>query len=100
MLSRKVFRTRLALSDKKYASYKQAVDTRSVSPFAIAAQWRPGALLVAPDALFDSRREQLVTLAKSHAIPTIYDNREFVAASGLMSYGSFAEQWQSDDGWS
>ena len=33
--------------------------------FAIAAQWQPGALLVASDALFDSRREQLVTLAKS-----------------------------------
>ena len=62
--------------------------------FAIAAQWRPGALLVAPDALFDSRREQLVTLAKSHAIPTIYDNREFVAASGLMSYGSFADGYR------
>jgi putative ABC transport system substrate-binding protein len=59
--------------------------------FAIAAQWRPGALLVAPDAFFNSRREQLVTLAQSHAIPTIYDNREFVAAGGLMSYGSFAD---------
>src|SRR6266404_6131198 len=48
--------------------------------FAISAQWRPGALLVAPDAFLDSRREQLITLAKSHAIPTIYHNREFVAA--------------------
>jgi putative ABC transport system substrate-binding protein len=33
-------------------------------------------------------------LAKSHAIPTIYDNREFVAASGLMSYGSFADGYR------
>jgi len=56
--------------------------------FTIAAQRRPGALIVAPDAFFDSRREQLVTLAKSHAIPTIYHNREFVAAGGLMSYGT------------
>jgi putative tryptophan/tyrosine transport system substrate-binding protein len=61
--------------------------------FVIAAQWRPGALLVAPDAFLDSRREQLITLAKSHAIPTIYHNREFVAAGGLMSYGtSFADE--------
>jgi hypothetical protein len=45
-----------------------------------------------PDAFLDSRREQLITLAKSHAVPTIYHNREFVAAGGLMSYGtSFAE---------
>ena len=56
--------------------------------FVIAAQWRPGALLVAPDAFLDSRREQLITLAKSHAIPTIYHNREFVAAGGLTSYGT------------
>ena len=63
--------------------------------FAIAAQWRPGALLVAPDAFLDSRREQLITLAKSHAIPTIYHNREFVAAGGLMSYGtSFADEYR------
>jgi ABC-type uncharacterized transport system substrate-binding protein len=56
--------------------------------FAIAAQWRPGALIVAPDIYLDSRREQLVTLAKSHAIPTIYHNGEFVRAGGLMSYGT------------
>jgi putative tryptophan/tyrosine transport system substrate-binding protein len=63
--------------------------------FTIAAQRRPGALIVAPDAFFDSRREQLVTLAKSHAIPTIYHNREFVAAGGLMSYGtSFADEYR------
>ena len=34
------------------------------------------------------RREQLITLAKGHAIPTLYHNREFVAAGGLMSYGT------------
>ena len=62
--------------------------------FAMAAAWRPGALIVAPDAFFNSRREQLVTLAQSHAIPTIYDNRAFVAAGGLMSYGSFADGYR------
>jgi putative tryptophan/tyrosine transport system substrate-binding protein len=65
------------------------------SAFTIAAQRRPGALIVAPDAFFDGRHEELVTLAKSHAIPTIYHNREFVAAGGLMSYGtSIADEYR------
>jgi putative tryptophan/tyrosine transport system substrate-binding protein len=62
--------------------------------FAVAAAWRPGALVVPPDAFFNSRREQLVALAQSHAIPTIYDNRAFVAAGGLVSYGSFADGYR------
>jgi putative ABC transport system substrate-binding protein len=62
--------------------------------FAVAAAWRPGALVVPPDAFFNSRREQLVALAQSHSIPTIYDNRAFVAAGGLMSYGSFADGYR------
>jgi putative tryptophan/tyrosine transport system substrate-binding protein len=62
--------------------------------FAVAAAWRPGALVVPPDAFFNSRRGQLVALAQSHSIPTIYDNRAFVAAGGLMSYGSFADGYR------
>jgi putative ABC transport system substrate-binding protein len=56
--------------------------------FAIAAHWQPAAIIVAPDAFLDRRREQLVTRAKSYAIPTIYHDREFVAAGGLLSYGT------------
>jgi putative tryptophan/tyrosine transport system substrate-binding protein len=63
--------------------------------FTVAAQRRPGALIVAPDAFFDGRRERLVTLAKSHALPTLYHNRKFVAAGGLMSYGtSIADEYR------
>jgi putative tryptophan/tyrosine transport system substrate-binding protein len=62
--------------------------------FAIAAQWRPGALIVPQDTFLDSRREQLVTLAQSHAIATIYHSRDFVAAGGLMSYGSVADGYR------
>jgi putative ABC transport system substrate-binding protein len=45
------------------------------------------ALLVAPDILFLTRRDQLVKLAARHGIPAIYSQREFVLAGGLIGYG-------------
>jgi len=56
--------------------------------FASLAQKRADALLVAPQVLFSVRRVQLLTLAARHAVPTMYHQREFVEAGGLMSYGS------------
>jgi putative tryptophan/tyrosine transport system substrate-binding protein len=55
--------------------------------FAGLGQQRAGALLISPDPLFTSRREQIVSLALRHAVPTMYQFREFVAAVGLISYG-------------
>jgi putative tryptophan/tyrosine transport system substrate-binding protein len=66
------------------ASNEQEIDTI----FAALSEQRANALLVSADALFVSRRDQLVALSARHAIPTIYDLRDFVVAGGLMSYGT------------
>src|SRR5262249_5302308 len=45
-------------------------------------------LFVVPDVFFLSRRVQFATLAERNKIPAAYANRDFVAAGGLMSYGT------------
>jgi putative ABC transport system substrate-binding protein len=55
--------------------------------FAALVQLHAGALVVSADPFFTSQREQLVELASRHAVPAIYEWREFAAAGGLISYG-------------
>ena len=52
------------------------------------AQQQVDAMLISADALFVSRRDQLVALSARHSIPAINDLREFAMAGGLMSYGT------------
>jgi putative tryptophan/tyrosine transport system substrate-binding protein len=56
--------------------------------FAALALTRPGALLVGIDPFFTSRRHQFATNAARLALPTMYEQREFAQAGGLMSYGT------------
>jgi putative tryptophan/tyrosine transport system substrate-binding protein len=66
-----------------------AASEQEIEPaFASMAQAKVDALLVAADAFFNARREQIVLLASRHAIPAIYEQRSFAAAGGLMSYGT------------
>jgi putative tryptophan/tyrosine transport system substrate-binding protein len=58
---------------------------------------RAGALLMAADAFFNTRREQFIVLSARHALPAIFPYREFPAAGGLMSYGtSLADAYRQE----
>jgi putative ABC transport system substrate-binding protein len=67
-----------------HASSEREFDT----VFASLAQLRAEGLVIGADALFNSRSEQLAALTIRHAVPAIYQFREFVSAGGLMSYGT------------
>jgi putative ABC transport system substrate-binding protein len=56
--------------------------------FAVLAHERPDALFVGPDGFFSSRRVQFAILAARERIPAAYTQRGYVAAGGLMSYGT------------
>ncbi len=56
--------------------------------FARLIQLRAGGLVIGSDPFFTSRSEQLAALSVRHAVPTIYQYREFAVAGGLLSYGS------------
>ena len=56
--------------------------------FAKLIQLRAGGLVISPDPFFNSRSEQLAALAVRHAVPAIFQYREFAVAGGLLSYGS------------
>jgi putative ABC transport system substrate-binding protein len=65
--------------------------------FATLVQRRAGALLMAADAFFNTRKEQFIVLSARHALPMIFPYREFPAAGGLMSYGtSLADAYRQE----
>jgi putative ABC transport system substrate-binding protein len=65
------------------ASNKHEID----DAFATLVQLRAGTLVITSDPFFNTRTKQLAALALRHAVPTIFQYREFAAAGGLMSYG-------------
>jgi putative tryptophan/tyrosine transport system substrate-binding protein len=55
--------------------------------FSTLLQKRAGGLVVIPEVFSNSRREQIAALALRHAVPAIFQSREFTAGGGLLSYG-------------
>ena len=73
------------------ASTNSGIDTA----FGMMMKMRADAFLISPEALFVTRRVQLLTLAARHGLPAMYHRREFADAGGLMSYGSsLADQFR------
>jgi len=61
--------------------------------FSVFSRARAQALYVVQDPIFYTHRMTLFKLASKARLPVIYGRREFVDASGLMSYGvNFADQ--------
>jgi putative ABC transport system substrate-binding protein len=66
------------------ASTEPELDTA----FVTLVRLRVGALAIGADPFFTSRSEQLAALTVRHAVPAVYEFREFVAAGGLIGYGA------------
>ena len=63
-------------------------DSDLETAFATLSQQHVGAVLVTNSGFLGRLREQLPALAARHALPAIYQFREFALAGGLMSYGT------------
>jgi putative tryptophan/tyrosine transport system substrate-binding protein len=66
---------------------KAGTDHEIDGAFAELTQRKVGAVFVISDPFFTIRRAQLATLAARHAMPAMFELREYAAAGGLMSYG-------------
>jgi putative ABC transport system substrate-binding protein len=72
-----------------------SIDAELNAAFAAFVQQRVGAVLIAADPYFDTRREQIIALAAQVRLPTMYQFREFAVAGGLISYGpSIADSYR------
>jgi putative ABC transport system substrate-binding protein len=67
----------------------EASESREIeAAFRTLVRNRADGLVIGADPFFASRRLQLATLATRHAIPAIFNIREYAEAGGLMSYGT------------
>jgi putative tryptophan/tyrosine transport system substrate-binding protein len=69
-----------------------AVEARTAveikSAFAAMTREHADALLIPDDPVFTTARAEIVGLAASHKLPTIYQSRQWVVGGGLLSYGT------------
>jgi putative ABC transport system substrate-binding protein len=68
--------------------YKATSENEIDAAFAQLIPQRPDALFIGGDTFFNAVRRKIIALSLRHALPTIFDVREFAVEGGLMSYGS------------
>jgi putative ABC transport system substrate-binding protein len=73
--------------NKRLFVSKASNDTELAAAFDALLQQQVGALLVAADPYFDTRREKLIAFASQNRLPAFYHFRDYVVAGGLISYG-------------
>ena len=66
---------------------RASTDTELEAAFSTLSGARVGALLVASDPYFDTRRSRIIAFAAEHRLPAIYQFREYALEGGLISYG-------------
>jgi putative ABC transport system substrate-binding protein len=66
---------------------KASNDSELDEAFATLSSARVGALLVASDPYFDTRRSRIIAFASQNRLPAIYQFREYAVEGGLISYG-------------
>jgi putative ABC transport system substrate-binding protein len=104
MLNPKILESAIQLQDIEEAAHTLGLQIHVVNAsseqeidaaFASFVQKGIGALVSGLDPFFDTRRDQIVALAARYAVPTIYGQRAYPAAGGLLSYApSFADAYR------
>jgi putative ABC transport system substrate-binding protein len=70
---------------------------RAVAAF---ASYSIGGLIITPNPFANVHRDLIITLAARHKLPSVYYDRSFVAAGGLISYGpDFLDQYRRAAGY-
>jgi putative ABC transport system substrate-binding protein len=81
--------------ERKIVAVKAGNEREVEGAFTRIVQAGAGALVVCGSPSFTSESRTLVALAARHAIPAIYDIRDYVAAGGLISYSaSFTDAYR------
>ena len=82
-------------SGQQILEFDAATGREIDAAFESMAREKVDALFVAGGAFLSARRVQLAVLAASYAVPAVYSLRTFVAAGGLLSYGTnFADTFR------
>jgi putative ABC transport system substrate-binding protein len=73
--------------NQKFLAAKASNDMELDAALALLVRQGVGALLIAADPYFDTRRDRIISFVAENKLPTIYQFREFAVAGGLISYG-------------